>query len=228
MSYVKQERNIFQFDQTDYVSTDGFGDAAILAKYRLTNPDNRKFTFTVATGVKMPTGRSDLKRNDGIPLNADLQPGSGSWDALIWANGIYTIQSRPSATISSTFITSLKGKNNNYLGSETYQFGNEVQLLVSLNDNFPIWNKILNTSVTFRYRKALGDRFNDLSMPNTGGDWIFFIPNLAINISPKLAVNANIELPIYSNVEGIQLSPTYRIQIGVFVKINTRKELLKF
>ncbi len=228
MSYVKQERRIRQFDQTDYVSTNGFGDAAVLAKYRLTNPDNPRLIFTLATGAKIPTGKSDLTRHDGIPLNADLQPGSGSWDALVWVNGIYTLQLRPTATISSTMIMSLKGKNRNYLGDETYQFGNELQLLVTLNDNFPLWNKVIDTSMTLRYRKALRDRFNDLNMPNTGGDWVFLAPGLALNISPKLAVNANVELPIFSKVEGTQLSPTFRVQTGLFIKINTKNEYLKF
>jgi hypothetical protein len=227
LSYVKQERTIRNFDKTDYTSTNGLGDAALLLKYSLTKSTANKFLFTIAAGPKIPTGRSDITREDGIPLNADLQPGSGSWDGLLWGNGIYKFSFRPTFNISSTLIYSIKGKNNQYLGSQTYQFGNEFQALLSVNDNFLLGKKIIDTSILFRYRKALADRFNDLTMPNTGGEWIFFAPMVAYNFSQKFAVTASFEIPLYSNVEGTQLSPTYRINVGVFYKINKKNEILK-
>lgn len=226
-SYVKQERTIRQFGNTDYVSTDGLGDAALLLKYALSNPATSKVLITIAAGPKFPTGRSDFKREDGIPLNADLQPGSGSWDGLFWANGIYKFNFRPTFNIGTTLIYSYKGKNNNYLGGQTYQFGNEFQALIAINDNFLVGKKILDTSVFFRYRKALQDRFNELTMPNTGGEWLFIAPSLAYNFSQKFALTTNVEFPLYSRVDGTQLSPTYRVNVGVFVKLNKKNELLK-
>ncbi|MCG8306195.1 MAG: hypothetical protein MI975_02310 [Cytophagales bacterium] len=227
LSYVKQERTIRQFDNTDYVSTGGIGDAALLIKYTFSDPDRSKVLVTAAAGPKIPTGKTDFTRRDGIPLNADLQPGSGSWDGLFWINGLYKFNFRPNFNIASTVIYSLKGKNNKYLTDQTYQFGNELQVLVSLNDNFPVWKSILDATLFLRYRKALTDRFNDLNMPNTGGEWIFLAPSLGYNISQNLAFNAAFEVPLYANVTGTQLSPTYRLNVGVFVKFNRKNELLK-
>lgn len=226
-SYVKQERTINQFNKTDFTSTNGIGDAALLIKYRLSKSSSNKFLFTIAAGPKFPTGSSDLVRDDGIPLNADLQPGSGSWDGLFWGNGIYKFGFRPTLNISSTAIFSYKGKNNQYLGEQTYQFGNELQVILSANDNFLIGKKIIDTSISLRYRKALSDRFNERTMPSTGGQWIFLAPSLAYNFSQKFAANATFEIPIFSEVDGTQLSPTYRFNIGVFFKINKKNELLK-
>jgi hypothetical protein len=225
-SYVKQERTINQFGRTDFTSTNGIGDAAILFKYNLTKSTSKRTFFTIAAGPKMPTGRSDFTREDGIPLNADLQPGSGSWDGLFWANGIYKFSCRPTFNVSSTLIFSIKGKNNNYLGDNTYQFGNEIQALVAVNDNFIVGNKILDTSINLRYRKALSDRFNETNMPSTGGQWLFLAPALAYNVSQKFAVNVLFEIPVYSEVEGTQLSPTYRVNVGAFFKINQKNNLL--
>ena len=226
-SYVKQERTITQFGKTDYTSTNGIGDAALLLKYSLSKSSSNKFLFTIAAGPTFPTGRSDFISDDGIPLNADLQPGSGSWDGLFWGNGIYKFDFRPTLNLSSTAIFSYKGKNNQYLGEQTYQFGNELQVLFSVNDNFLVGKKIIDTSISFRYRKALSDRFNDLTMPSTGGQWVFLAPSLAYNFSQKFAANATFEIPIFSEVEGTQLSPTYRLNIGVFFKINKKNELFK-
>ncbi len=128
---------------------------------------------------------------------------------------------------SSTAIFSYKGKNNQYLGEQAYQFGNELQLIIGANDNFLIGKKIINTSLSIRYRKALSDRFNDVTMPSTGGQWIFLAPSLGFNFSQKIALNATFEIPIFSEVEGTQLSPTYRINVGAFFKINKKNELFK-
>ena len=128
----------------------------------------------------------------GIPLNADLQPGSGAWDGIVWANGIYNFYFRPTFNISTTLIFSYKGKNDQYLGEQSYQFGNEAQAMISINDNFIVAKKILGTSLQFRYRKALNDRFNDISMPNTGGQWLFIAPSLAYNLSQNFALNKNV------------------------------------
>ena len=226
-SYVKQERTINQFNKTDFTSINGIGDAALLLKYNLSKSSSSKFIFTIAAGPKFPTGRSDFIRDDGIPLNADLQPGSGSWDGIFWGNGIYKFDFRPTFNLSSTAIFTYKGKNNQYLGEQTYQFGNEMQVIFSANDNFLIGKKIIDTSISFRYRKALSDRFNELTMPSTGGQWVFLAPSLAYNFSQKFAANATFEIPIFSEVEGTQLSPTYRLNFGVFFKINKKNELLK-
>lgn len=226
VSYVKQDRTIRQFDKTDYVSTNGLGDAALLIKYRLSNLSD-KLLLTIAAGPKMPTGRSDVKRDDGIPLNADLQPGSGAWDGVFWGNGIYKFDFRPTFNLSGTIIYSLKGRNNNYFNGQRYQFGNELQAIASANDNFVLGKKIIDASFTLRYRKALRDRFNDRTMPNTGGQWIFIAPGLAYNISQNLAITGNAELPLYANVTGTQLSPTYRINFGILIKVNRKNELIK-
>lgn len=227
LSYVRQERTINQFGNTDFVSTQGIGDAAFLVKYSFMDPETSSFLMTLAAGPKMPTGRSDFVREDGIPLNADLQPGSGSWDGIFWGNGTYKISSRPSMNIAATLIYSVKGKNNNYLNGQTYQFGNEFQSLLALNDYFIVGKNILDASLVFRYRKALSDRFNDLNMPNTGGEWVFIIPSIGYNFNSNIAANANFEIPLYGNVEGTQLSPTYRVNLGLFIKINKKNELLK-
>lgn len=226
-SYVKQERTIRQFDNTDYVATDGIGDAAVLIKYHLTDITASNLLLTLATGPKIPTGRSDFRRQDGIPLNADLQPGSGAWDGIFWGNGIYKFNFRPSFNVSGTIIYSLKGKNNHYLNGQQYQFGNEFQAIFSANDNFVLGKKLLDTSLIIRYREALSDRFNDETMPSTGGKWIFIAPSFAYNISQNLSMTSNAELPLYANVTGTQLSPTYRLNFGLLMKINRKNEILK-
>src|SRR5262249_42317014 len=66
----------------------GFGDAMVLVKYRFYRRDSERGTTqaSVTFGPKLPTGRTDLKDNNGNLLPATLQPGSGSTDVFLGAN----------------------------------------------------------------------------------------------------------------------------------------------
>ena len=70
----------------------GLGDAMMLVKYRFFRRDSQRgttqasFTF----GPKIPTGRTGLTGKNGIRLPSSLQPGSGSTDLFLAANGTYT------------------------------------------------------------------------------------------------------------------------------------------
>jgi hypothetical protein len=70
----------------------GLGDAMVLVKYRFYRRDSPRGTTqaSVTVGPKVPTGRTDLKDNNGTRLPATLQPGSGSTDLFLAANWTYT------------------------------------------------------------------------------------------------------------------------------------------
>ena len=86
---------------------------------------------------------------------------------------------------------------------------------------------LMDATLLFRYRKALNDRFHDHNMPNTGGEWLFLATMFGFNFNQHLALNITFEIPLYTKVVGTQLSPTYRLNAGVFIKINKKNELKK-
>jgi len=81
-SYVRQERIINQFGNRDFSATSGIGDAVLLLKYKLWSTDNNETVLHIGVGPKIPLGASDKKSSAGLTFNADLQPGSGAWDAV--------------------------------------------------------------------------------------------------------------------------------------------------
>ncbi len=219
-SYVKQERNIEQFNQQNLTTTSGIGDGLVLLKYKLLGNSLNNTSLTGALGIKVPLGRSDLKNENGITINADLQPGSGAWDGVAWLQYFQTFKFRPTLVTSGTIVFSKKGKNNDYLGSQAYQFGDELQLTVSIADRLLIGTSIFDPSISLRYRYVLGDRLNEQQIPNTGGNWLFIRPTVKYWFNPSTALNFQFELPLYANVEGTQLSPTYRYNLGIYKKLN--------
>ena len=208
-SFVRQERTISQQGLAeDFTSTQGVGDAVILLKYK-TKPG-----LVVGGGLKLPLGSANRTRDGGLPLNADLQPGSGALDYILYANFQREFTARPTLVFSSTAIHRFTGTNNEYLGSSSYSFGNETQAIVGLADRLLIGRTFLDPSVRLRFRKAGRDRFDGADFPASGGNFLFINPGLSLAMSSSISFQTNIELPIYAEVYDTQLSPTIRINTG--------------
>ncbi|MCH8332079.1 MAG: hypothetical protein IH946_12030, partial [Bacteroidetes bacterium] len=87
LSAVRQERTINVFGTQNLTVGQGLGDAVILIKYNLLEPENRSGReIVIGAGPKIPLGASDLTNDIGIILPADLQAGSGSLDGILWGS----------------------------------------------------------------------------------------------------------------------------------------------
>lgn len=219
LSYIRQERHIFTFAGTQSTVTNGLGDAVILIKYRITNPESAA-TLVIGTGPKFPFGKTDKTNENGISLAADLQPGSGSWDGLLWSSFNYSLPSRKSLTLSAVSTWKVNGENKNYLGSIVYKFGNEYQLVIGATDRIVVSRALIDPSLSLQYRRTGRDANDGQEIEATGGKWLFLRPALSIPLGNSVAVNFSVSLPIYSFVNNTQLTPTNRFTTGIFFKIN--------
>jgi len=84
--------NHFQEVGTPTARGSGIGDSMALVKYRFYRRDSQRGTtqLSVTGGIKIPTGRTDLRSLSGSLLPASLQPGSGSTDLFLAGNWTYT------------------------------------------------------------------------------------------------------------------------------------------
>lgn len=224
VSYVRQERNISQGEFTDFTFTTGPGDIVVLLNY--TYLSRNALVFRAGAGPKFPTGPSDLKNPEGLTLNADLQPGSGAWDMFL--NHTFSISPsfRPAATITHTTTYRITGENPSYLGSQRYSFGNELHMSLGISEQDLVGRKLLSYGLNIRYRNAARDVINGYHLPNTGGDWIFLMPSVSWHATSSTAVNINAEVPLYANIKGTQLTPTFRINAGIYLKFNPGGNIL--
>jgi hypothetical protein len=85
-TYVFQSRVINTGLGSNKDNLHGLGDAVILFTYRAGGGPGQGWEMLLGGGPKLPTGRADMKRSDGITYNADLQPGSGAWDGILWGS----------------------------------------------------------------------------------------------------------------------------------------------
>ncbi|MEM6319629.1 MAG: transporter [Bacteroidota bacterium] len=221
-SFVRQEREIRQFGNTNFVATNGIGDAVILLKYKLFATEGNETVWEVGVGPKIPLGATDKTNNQGIALNADLQPGSGAWDGVVFTQFSRVLNFRPSMSILMTSTYGLKGKNKSYFGVQIYQFGNEWQLSAGVSDRVLLGKMVLDPSLLLQYRTQQPDRIDGEILPSTGGNWLFFNPSVAYWIQPNWSFNIGATLPIVSNITGVQVTPTYRFTTGFFYRLGNK------
>jgi len=223
-SYVFQSRRTQFQENTSVAETQGVGDALVMLKLVLSGLFNQAIDLQIGAGPKIPLGKSDLKDERGITYNADMQPGSGSWDILTWAYGSWQANFRPTGLVTARIVARLNGVNNEYLGSGSYQFGNSIQAYTGYADQVLLGKHLLSPSLQAEYRHVSEDRIAGVELLNTGGQWLYLVPGLSWHIRPKLILNLTTEIPIYSRVNGIQLSPTFRFQTGIYVLMDMKKK----
>lgn len=221
-TYVNQTRKITQFGKVNLDETFGVGDGVLLVKYNFNNLFKKSNTLRVGIGAKIPIGATDKRSNQDILLNADLQPGSGAWDAIFWSSYLQSFSFRPSALFTVSAVYRYTGTNNNYLNLTTYRFGEEIQAQINYTDQFFLLKTLINPGVSIKYRKANQDEIGGFLLDNTGGEWVFVVPSINVVISQRLTFLTKFELPVYSYVDGTQLTPTYRITAGLFYTFNKK------
>ncbi len=219
LSYINNLRSIKTISNLENnVNVKGVGDALILLKYNLITLDLFDRTeLSLGLGTKLPLGSSTIKRNS-VLLPADMQPGTGSVDGLLW---IYFSKGNliiPQITFLANSSYRLNGTNKRFGKSQSgYKFGNELIFTLGLaysTDTF------VEFTLLARYRNVGADKFGSEDIPNTGGNWFFILPGFNFKISDKLTVTLYSELPAYTNVVGIQLTTTFTASLSMYYSIN--------
>lgn len=216
--FIQQERTITTLSTPDREVTRGIGDIVILPKYTI----HKK--FTIGIGVKLPTGNADIADDRGIVLLADLQPGSGALDGILFLAYQDYSKTRPSFGYFGNAILRYTGVNESYFGDRSYEFGNELQVALGVSDRFVLLGRILDPSLRIQYRKRGKDFFEGQEFPGSGGDFLLINPGVSLPLSTKLSWQANATVPFYSHVKDTQLSPTFQLNVGFTFKTNLKSK----
>ena len=166
-------------------------------------------------GVKLPTGHygTDIKfdsgPNAGDPLDASLQPGTGSTDVIV---GAYYYQA-----ISQDFDAFVNGQFQSAVSHKLNQPGNDFRPgnleTVSLGLRYeanPTWVPQLQVNLTHKGRDqgALAD------LPDTAGTVAYVSPGVTVKALGPLHLFAFVQVPVYSNLDGYQVFPRWTASVG--------------
>lgn len=191
----------------------GIGDGLFMLKYVLhKNTMSEQYQLAVGGGVKVPFGTTSLTQN-GLTLNADMQPGTGAWDGVIWSYFSKTFA--PSSTINAFIYSTYRrtGTNERFGNNDRYRFGNEWVTNAGITDTII---PDLSYIAMINYRSTASDQRNGQQLPNTGGKWINLEPALQYQIAQGLSAKASGKIPVYQYLNGIQPTTAYTVSLSVF------------
>lgn len=218
-SFVRQERRVTNLSsqQKVLVATEGLGDIVLLLKYAPIT--NQKMQWTVGIGPKLPIGRTDFRGENQLILPADLQPGTGAWDGIVWSAFNRYHLFKKNLTFTAVTTIRLTGSNERFDGLQKYEFGDEFQLFFGFTDRYVVGKILVDPLLMFRYRRTTPDKAFDNEIPSTGGSWFYFVPGLNLAVNPNLSLRLSGDIPLYRNLEGTQLTTSYKLTTALFYNL---------
>lgn len=138
----------------------GLGDISLIASYNLYSdaPIRPEKRVTVGFGLKTPTGDHGAKNAKGKPVHMMMQPGSGSWDAIVFADFMRAFYP---LVLKGTAVYQHTGKNN-----KGFSFGNHYS--IDLNAIYNV-APFLNLGLEANYLKTEKDDDDDGYYTNIAG-----------------------------------------------------------
>jgi hypothetical protein len=219
MPYVIRTHSTYgDFDSTQPLPSlstsrsSSLGDVRLIGSYQGLLPTHN---LGIQLGVKLPTGQYgsaidfDGGPNAGTPLDASLQPGTGSTDVIV---GAYYYQA-----ISQDFDFFANGQFQSALRHHMDQPGNDYRPGNSTTLSFgvrfeanPNWVPQLQVNLLHKSRDqgALAD------IEATAGNVAYVSPGMTAAVLPKLHVYGFVQVPVYSNLYGDQLFPRWTATVG--------------
>jgi hypothetical protein len=146
----------------------------------------------------------------GTPLDASLQPGTGSTDVIVGAYYYRPISENFDITVNGQFQGAVKQRQNE--PGNDFRPGNSLDFSIGLRyDAHPDWVPQLQLNLLHKSadQGALAD------VPDTVGTVLYLSPGLTVRALPQLQVYGFAQLPVYSNLDGYQLFPRYTVSVGL-------------
>lgn len=210
LSLIQQNRTIQSpvISSTDVLNIGGIGDAVLLAKYNVL-PLNMatQREFTIGLGPKIPFGKHDERTTVGILLPPDMQPGSGAWDAVLWAYFYQGFLPKTRLNLFGTISARFTGEND-----LDYKFGNEFTATMSTSYRT---DGLFDWSLSLRHRFVQPDQRFRQDIANTGGFWLILMPGVNVKFAPSWSARLAARLPVYRHLNGTQLTTSYRMSISL-------------
>ena len=206
VSYVKHSRTIgSSFLGT--TTTSGISDSVVLARYTpISITPFSRHALSMGLGLRIPTGDDDF--GDFFVLSEDMQPSTGAYGEILWSS--YSYAFNQAATLQ--FFTSA-----NYTFNEEndrqYAFGNEFNLASGISQS--IGTKF-GYSVALRYRTTRADSRFEFEIPNTGGQWLDFVPAVQYAFTDHWSLGLSGRIPLARKLNGVlQFTTSYSYALSV-------------
>jgi hypothetical protein len=190
-------------------SFDGPADTWLLAKYAVLQ-DNHLGFLSPYTGVKLPTGRDDVRLSDGILIKATDQPGTGAVDFKLGLAYSRFLTDRITTDASAEYVIHTEhafgkvGNNWTLAVDAAYRLNASTQALPRFSLFAQVFATVLDKDTAF-----------DAEDPNSGGTTIYLGPGLFAQLTDSLSLTIGPAFPVYQQLYGGQVKAQVQYLLSV-------------
>jgi hypothetical protein len=208
LDHVSEETSEAELEEWDFT---GLGDLSVWGRYQLL-PAAR---LVAGLGLSLPTGRTDLRNEQGKPAEPSFQPGRGAWGMLLELSIERFHQEVPALLRKGTarfFASTLYQLN--LRGKEGYRFGNEW--LLHVGGQYPLvrWVELLG-QVVVRWRGQDEPGDTGELVDATGGTFLYLSPGLQFELAQGVSLYGYYQVPIHRDVNAVQLTAGQNVYVGL-------------
>jgi hypothetical protein len=165
-------------------------------------------SYGINFGLKLPTGKDDVRNAQGALAERPLQPGSGTTDLLAGAYFRRMLSSGSSWFADALIQAPLNSRDNFKPGRRVsfdlgyrWEVGEKLGLMLQLN-------------ALHRSR----DQGSDAEPEDSGGRFLFVSPGLSYAFTQAVQAYSFVQLPLYQHVNGVQLTADWALVAGVSMR----------
>jgi hypothetical protein len=197
----------------------GLSDITLLGRFQIVRKHALTSTFITAVqaGIRIPTGRTDAKNDEGEILDAHIQPGTGAFNYLFGFSTSYAFK-RLGAAANGLFSLATEGE----VGPDRYEFGNSLNYDAAVRyrlNSEPLFgfNFFAALGLAGEYRQQ--ELLNGVAVEGTGGNTLYLTPGLQI-FYRAVVFEFSFWRAIHHDLKGEQLGETFKTFAGLTFLFN--------
>jgi hypothetical protein len=212
----------------DLGTVGGIGDLNLLAKYRLT--DGQGAGLALIGGLKLPTGSTHKRSNDGERLETEHQPGTGSWDPIFGASASTSV-GPAQLTASALYQLSTRGAQDTRLGNRfqggvalSHRFGEPAHDHVEghnhhhgdeLDEHHEHAHSSWDAFVEFAGEWEGRQKVRGVTEDASGGKWAWIAPGVRFNAASGWSASAGVAIPLWQEIRASHPNNAYRVIVSL-------------
>jgi hypothetical protein len=188
----------------------GLTDSVLTFKWRFLQgqPGN----VSLIGGVKLPTGRTNFKLDNGERLSPTDQPGTGSFDFPVGL--AYSRFLTSQVTFDASAVWLFRTEDDHFKAGDRFDAGMAVayRLNESIKDfpQFSVFGEMLLVHLE-------RDSFEGMKDPNTGSDTLYLSPGLRERFTENVSATVGPAFPVWQHVNGDQGKVEFKAAVTVTV-----------
>jgi len=201
-------KNVHDAEVSKRGNSIGIGDITLFTQYRFLKNEKHNIHAALLTGLKIPSGVRRAKGRDGEIFEADIQPGSGSWDPSV---GIAISKKVKGFSLDVNGLYKFSTK-----GSQGSKLGDIANYNLAISRGFI--NKKISADAIFEVNGTWSGKpntFHGFIDENHGGNLIYLSPGVRLTYDKKWIWYTSCGLPTIESLNGRAKAPSFRLVSGI-------------